>query len=117
IKGSSYIPLPTIIANKKACINIKNNDEKCFLYCICQHDTPQRKDPQRPAKHKDTAKKFDAWKHGYPMSLSKIPLFEKQFNKSINVYGCEITLNKKTKKETVSYHIIYKTPNIIKTAK
>ena len=35
IKGSSFIELPTVIANKKTCINIKNNNEKCFLYCCC----------------------------------------------------------------------------------
>ena len=29
-RGASYIALPEWIANKKACINIKNNDKKCF---------------------------------------------------------------------------------------
>ncbi len=33
-RGSSYAPLPEWIALKKACINIKNNDNKCFKYCI-----------------------------------------------------------------------------------
>ena len=41
IKGSSYIPLPPIIANKKACVNIKNNDAKCFLYSVIAHVHPQ----------------------------------------------------------------------------
>ena len=30
-KGSSYINLPDWIKNKKAIVNIKNNDDKCFL--------------------------------------------------------------------------------------
>ena len=29
-KGSSYIPLPDWISNKKAIVNIENKDEKCF---------------------------------------------------------------------------------------
>lgn len=34
LKGSSYIPLPPKIANKKACINIQNDDEFCFKWAI-----------------------------------------------------------------------------------
>ncbi|VVC34717.1 Glycoside hydrolase, family 35,Glycoside hydrolase superfamily,Glycoside hydrolase 35, catalytic, partial [Cinara cedri] len=32
--GSSYIPLPTDIMNKRAIINPQNNDEKCFKWAI-----------------------------------------------------------------------------------
>ena len=30
LKGSSYIPLPDKIANKKAIINVKNDDNECL---------------------------------------------------------------------------------------
>lgn len=30
MRCASYIKLPTSIANKKACINVKNTDEECF---------------------------------------------------------------------------------------
>ena len=33
-KGSSYIPLPDWISNKKAIVNIQNKDEKCSLWSI-----------------------------------------------------------------------------------
>ena len=36
-KGSSYIPLPDWITNKKAIVNIQNKDEKCFLWCILRY--------------------------------------------------------------------------------
>ena len=36
--ASSYIPLPDRIIHTKSCINIKNNDEKCFLYCHLLHE-------------------------------------------------------------------------------
>ena len=34
LRSTSYIPLPTCIQNKKAVINIKNKDEKCFLWSV-----------------------------------------------------------------------------------
>lgn len=34
LTGSSYIPLPTWLANKQCCINIKNNDNKCSMWAI-----------------------------------------------------------------------------------
>jgi len=36
LKGSSYIPLPTKLANKKAIINMKNEDDQCFKWCIAR---------------------------------------------------------------------------------
>ena len=34
IVGGSYIELPEFIKNKRACVNIKNDDEKCFKWSI-----------------------------------------------------------------------------------
>ena len=34
LAGSSYVPLPKFIANKKAVINIQNDDQKCFLWSV-----------------------------------------------------------------------------------
>ena len=35
---------------KKGLINIKNNDNKCFLWCYIRHLNPLNKDPQRITK-------------------------------------------------------------------
>ena len=35
--GGFYIPTPKSILHKKAIINVKNNDENCFLYSILAH--------------------------------------------------------------------------------
>ena len=32
--GSSYIPLPKFLAEKKAIINLKNKDDECFKWAI-----------------------------------------------------------------------------------
>ena len=34
LTGSSYIALPTFIESKKACINVKNEDNRCFAYAV-----------------------------------------------------------------------------------
>src|SRR5207244_3412701 len=37
LSGSNYIELPDWISAKKATINIKNDDQKCFKYCMSYH--------------------------------------------------------------------------------
>ena len=46
IRGSSYIDLPEWIKNKKAIINIKNRDDKCFIWSILRYLYPKEKDAQ-----------------------------------------------------------------------
>ena len=46
-KGSSYIDLPGWIKNKKAIVNIKNKDEKRFLWCILRYLHPKERDEER----------------------------------------------------------------------
>ena len=36
--ANGYIELPTRIIHTKSCINIKNKDDKCFLYCHLLHE-------------------------------------------------------------------------------
>ena len=43
-KGSSYIPPPDWITNKKAIVNIQNKDQKCFLWSILRYLHPKDRD-------------------------------------------------------------------------
>ena len=46
--GSSYIDLPIELKHpKKGLINIKNNDQKCFLWCHVRHINPSKEHPGR----------------------------------------------------------------------
>ena len=36
--GNSYIELPIRIKNSKSCVNIKNQDNRCFLWCHLLHE-------------------------------------------------------------------------------
>ena len=42
IKGSSYIPLPDFLMRKNAIINIKNKDDKCFLWSVLRYPHPKQ---------------------------------------------------------------------------
>ena len=41
--GSSYIPLPVFLAAKKAIINLRNEDDKCFKWEITRALNPLEK--------------------------------------------------------------------------
>lgn len=53
LKGGSYIDLPKELKNKKCCINIKNEDDKCLRHCVSYHIHQDEilKDPQRPSHY------------------------------------------------------------------
>ena len=51
LSGSTYIELPNELkSSKKGLINIKNNDNKCFIWYHIRHLNPLHKDPQRITK-------------------------------------------------------------------
>ena len=51
LSGSTYIELPRRLRNSmKGLINIKNNDNKCFLWCHIRHLNPLKIHPERIIK-------------------------------------------------------------------
>ena len=91
LSGSSYIDLPVELrSKKKGLINIKNKNEKCFLWCQVRHINLFNKHPERIKKNN---KKF-AEELNY--DGIEFPIQEKDFNKIeirnniyINVFGYE----------------------------
>ena len=48
LTGSSYVELPAEWRNsKKGLISIKNNAQKCFLWCHIRHINPMIRHPER----------------------------------------------------------------------
>lgn len=47
LRGSTYIDLPKHIKSKKACLNIKNTDNCCFLWSVVAALYPTNKHPER----------------------------------------------------------------------
>ena len=89
IKGSSYIALPEKFRNSKfGLINIKNEDDKCFQYCIARHFCRDEKHSERVTKRlKAEVEKFDWNNMKFPVELNNIDTFEKSNKISINVYS------------------------------
>ena len=51
LSGSAYIKLPNKLRKSmKGLINIKNNDNKCFLWCHIIHLNPLKTHPERITK-------------------------------------------------------------------
>jgi hypothetical protein len=108
LKGSSYIDLPDIIKNKKACLNVKNTDQKCFLYSVILHDNPTIRNIDRGERvFKKYIDMYNDDNINYPMTLDQIQTFEQQNNKTINVYAYEVTMNEETKKQSLSVYPVY----------
>ena len=80
LSGSSYIPTPKILANRKAIINPKNeNDNECFKYAITLGVFPIEKNPQRVNKEMiENSKKFNWSGIKFPVEWKDIDKFEKQ---------------------------------------
>lgn len=88
--GSSYMPLPKFIENKKATVNIKNEDQKCFLWCVLAalHHDEFSSHWNRVSNYKRYQNELNMKNIDYPVSLQQIERFEKQNNEiSINVYS------------------------------
>ena len=89
ISGSSYITLPKKLQNKKAILNIQNNDECCFKWSVLAHLHPVHwKDNANRVSHYTQYEADLDWSMvSFPTSLSDIAKFEKKNNISINVFG------------------------------
>ena len=77
MKGSSYIPLPDWISNKKAIINIQNKDEKCFLWCILRYLYLINKNVTLLTDLKKYENFLNTEGINFPMKLKHISKFEK----------------------------------------
>ena len=85
LRGETWVPLPKELANKKAIINMKNKDNKCFLWCVLRALNPKDSHPERIDK--ESMSKEDTLNMegiGYPVILKDINKFEKQ-NPSISI--------------------------------
>ena len=89
LKGSSYIDLPKELKNKNAIINMKNEDNKCFLWCVLRALNPKDNHPERIDKDlKSKEHTLNMEGITYPVELKNIKRFEKQnLDISITILG------------------------------
>ena len=91
LRGETYIPLPKELAVKTAIINMKNEDNKCFLWCVLRALNPKGDHPERVDKElklKENTLNMEGIE--YSVSLKDLNKFEKQNPTiSITVLGYE----------------------------
>ena len=89
IYGSSYILLDPYLANKKAVINMQNEDDKCFMWCVLRALYPKDNHPERIDKDlKSKQNNINMGGIRYPVDFRAIDRFENlNPNISISVLG------------------------------
>ena len=117
IKASSYINLPKELKNKKAIINMKNKDNKCFLWCVLRALNPKNKNAERIDKDlKSKENTLNMEGITYPVDSKGINRFEKQnpdisisvlgYSGDERIYPLQISKFTKVKKEDERKHNI-----------
>ena len=76
MRGSCYIPLPDWIMRKKAIVNIRNNDDKCFLWCVLRYLHPKDKNDTRLTDLKKYENTLNSKGIKFPVKIKDIPKFE-----------------------------------------
>ena len=88
LSGRSYKPLPKSIQNKKAVINMNNDDNQCFKWAITRSLNPVDIKPERVTKIlKMQAEKLNWTLIKFPTKVKDIHKFEKQNNINVNVFS------------------------------
>ena len=89
LSAKSYIRLPDKIRNKKAVVNIKNEDNQCFKWSTTRALFPENRDNERITKTlKANAASLNWDGLEFPVQVDKIGIFEKNNPKYVvNVYS------------------------------
>ena len=89
LSGSSYMNLPIELRNpRKGLINIKNKDQKCFLWCHVRHINPSKEHPER-------IRKIDKKLVKHITNPEEITEEDKEFISNLDYDGIEIPVQEK----------------------
>ena len=93
--AGSYQDVPKYLEWKKAIVNVKNNDERCFMWSVLSalHPVDRTHQPNNKRNYESYTHEKNLDKLSYPVDLSQIPLMEEKINEgqtmkiSLNVFG------------------------------
>ena len=93
VRGGSYIKLPDKIQLTRSCVNIKNNDNKCLLWCLLAYkyyDKINNKDKNEVYNYRKYENEIILPKDfQYPASIKDISKIEKLNNLKCNVFSLD----------------------------
>ena len=88
--GSSFIDLPTTLKQSGAILNIKNNDNRCFLWAMLAGLYGPTDRPEEVEYYKPFETNLDMGGISFPVSLASLNRFENQNDGlSVNIFGFE----------------------------
>ena len=110
MRGSSFIPLPEFIMRKNAIINIKNDDDKCFLWSVLRYLHPKQIHGERLTDLKKYENDLNFKGIDFPVKVKDIQKF-KNYNPDLpgkNVFSINdnnkiypLRLNQKDTKKSI----------------
>ena len=86
IQASSWVELPEKYKNNKSIIDIKNDDQFCFLWCILAHLFPVEDHKNRTSNYSMHTNKLILNRLEIPMKIKDIPKLENLNNLNVNVF-------------------------------
>ena len=91
LAGLTYIPTPQSIANKKAVINVKNKDNKCFLWSLLSCLYPPKDNPCKVFNYRKYQNTLNFDGITFPVQVKDISKFEKNNPEiSVNVISQDV---------------------------
>ena len=90
IQASSYIELPGKYKDSKSIINIKKNDQYCFLWCILAYLYPVEDHKDRTSNYLMYGNNLNIQGLEFPMKVKDIPKFERLNKLNIRGHGINV---------------------------
>ena len=108
LHGSSYLELHPYFENEKSIINVKNEDDKCFMWAILAALHPVSAHPERGGPYQQFKEELNFEGINFPVTINNISKFEK-LNSSISIsvigYEDEKLFPIRLMKEKKQHHI------------
>ncbi|KAF2886252.1 hypothetical protein ILUMI_19921, partial [Ignelater luminosus] len=102
-RASSFIPLPPFVQEKKAVINVRNDDQRCFAWSVVSALVPPLGAAHRCTSYPDPEQVLNLGGLQFPLKLKDIKDFCRMNpDISVNVYGLEQVL----KNNHVAYEVV-----------
>lgn len=83
-RGGSYLELPKYIKSTKSCLNVKNNDDHCFVWSIVAALFPCANNANRTSSYPFYSSVLNVKGMTFPPSFTDIKLFENN-NSNISI--------------------------------
>ena len=87
LAGKHKVKLPKYLADKRAIINVQNDDDRCFGYAILSALFPRKKNANEPYHYAHIFERFGLNNIQYPVWPADVPQIEDQLKINMNLFS------------------------------